>query len=167
MQLILLIAVLAPFVGLSARVTADPIVSRDSLVRFPIMKQINAKFANHPSSSNPAQRDLIRSRNLVQRRDSSTLEGTINVPLTLTLNLSNGFVYSASIGVGCPPTFCESCQFLPDIVSYMPILDELVVDTGSSFIWVGANKPYVVINTSVKTSNTVLVSIHAQVPCSV
>lgn len=119
MQLILLIAVLAPFVELSERVTAVPNVSRNSLLRFPIKKHINL---NDPGSSNPAQRDLIRSRNLVervQRRDSSTLEGAINAPLTF--NLSEGLGYTASIGIGCPPTFCESCQFLPGIVSYMPI----------------------------------------------
>jgi hypothetical protein len=153
MRFILLVAVLAPFVELSARVTAVPNVSRNSLLRFPIKKHINL---NNPGSSNLAQRDLIRSRNLVervQRRDSSTLEETVNAPLTL--NLSEG-VYTASIGVGSPPTFCESCQFLPGIVSYMPISDELLVDTGSSNTWVGANKPYLATNTSVKTSNKVV-----------
>jgi hypothetical protein len=153
MRLILLVAVLAPFVELSARVTADPNVSRNSLVRLPIKKHVNV---NHLGSSNHAQRDLIRSRNLVeriQRRDSSTFEGTINAPLTV--NLSEG-VYSASIGLGSPPTSCESCQFLPGLVSYMPILDNLIVDTGSSFTWVGGSKPYIATNTSVKTCNTVV-----------
>jgi hypothetical protein len=110
MQLILLIAVLAPFLELSARVTADPNVSRDSLVRFPIKKHINV---NHPGSLKPAHRDLARLKNRVEVAQQpgrrSTSDGTINVPLTL--NNSEG-AYMVSIGVGRPPTFCESCPFL-------------------------------------------------------
>ena len=38
----------------------------------------------------------------------------------------------------------------------MHILDELLIDTGSSNTWVGANKAYKVTNTSVKTSDRVV-----------
>jgi len=64
----------------------------------------------------------------VQRRDSST-----NVPLNV--NLSQG-LYTASIGVGSPPTTFN-----------------LIIDTGSSNTWVGANTAYVVTSTSMKTSD--------------
>ena len=88
-----------------------------------------------------------------QKRDSSTLEETPDVPLNNT-----AFGYTGRIGVGKPPTFCEPYQFLPRIVSYIPILDDLIIDTGSSNTWVGANKSYIPTITSVKTSDT-LVSI--------
>jgi hypothetical protein len=149
MRLILLVSLFAPFVELAARVAADPNTSLNSPVRLPIKKHIHA---NQPGSFKPAQRDLIRSRSLVrgvQQRDSSTSEGPSTVDLTL------GY-YAARIGVGNPPTFCESCPFLPGIALCMPILDDLLVDTGSSVTWVGGNKSYVVTNTSVETSNIVV-----------
>src|SRR6266446_6981724 len=37
-----------------------------------------------------------------------------------------------------------------------PFLDDLIVDTGSSNTWVGANKPYTKTNTSVKTDDSVV-----------
>ena len=40
------------------------------------------------------------------------------------------------------------------MVSYILILDQLVVDTGSSNIWVGANKSYIKTKTSIKTSDS-------------
>ena len=149
MRLILLATLLAPFVELAARVAADPNTSLNSRVRLPIKKHIHA---DQPGSFKPAQRDLMRSRSLVrgvQQRDSSTSMRPSTVDLTF------GY-YSLSMGVGDPPTFCEFCPFLPDIALYMPILDELLVDTGSSITWVGANKSYIVTNTSVKTSNRVV-----------
>lgn len=156
MKLILLVAVLTPFVELAARVAARQNLPRGppGNLSLPIFKrQFNV---SQPGSLNIAQRDLIRLRNLVegaQQRDSSTLEGIIDLPLTV--NMTYG-AYFVSIGIGCPPTFCESYSFLPGIVSYMSILDELIVDTGSSNTWVGGNKPYVVTNTSVKTSDIVV-----------
>ncbi len=43
------------------------------------------------------------------------------------------------------------------MVSYMtPILDSLIVDTGSAITWVGANASYVKTSTSVNTSETVV-----------
>jgi hypothetical protein len=43
------------------------------------------------------------------------------------------------------------------MVSYLtPILDSIIVDTGSANTWVGANTHYVKTNTSVNTSDTVV-----------
>ena len=42
------------------------------------------------------------------------------------------------------------------MISYMPILDELIVDTASANTWVGANLPYQVTPSSVKTSDSVV-----------
>jgi hypothetical protein len=91
----------------------------------------------------------------VQRRGAAPSEGIADVPATVKTTLGG---YYASIDVGNPPTSCESCPFLPGIVSYMHILDDLLIDTGSSMTWVGGNKPYVATDTSVKTSN-IMVSI--------
>ena len=111
MQPILLVAALATFLQLvDARVAADPIVPRNPLVTLPITKRLNA---TQPGSFNPAQRDLTRSRNLVGR-GSSTSAGIIDVPLNVNSKIGT---YTANIGVGNPPTLCESCQFLPGIVS--------------------------------------------------
>ena len=38
----------------------------------------------------------------------------------------------------------------------MLILDDLIIDTGSSNTWVGGNKPYKETTTSVKTSDMVV-----------
>ena len=111
MQPILLVSVLATFLQLvAARVAADPIVPRNSPVTLPIMKRLNV---TQSGSFKPAQRDLIRSRNLV-KRDSSTLDGITNIPLNENSTIG---IYTASIGVGNPATVCESCQFLPGMVS--------------------------------------------------
>ncbi|KAH9990273.1 aspartic proteinase from Irpex Lacteus [Russula vinacea] len=40
------------------------------------------------------------------------------------------------------------------MVSHMPILDSLLVDTGSSNTWLGANQPYIQTETSVNTDNS-------------
>ena len=142
MLLILLVAVLAPFVGLVTRVGADPNVPRDSRVTLPIRKRLSS---SQTSSSSPAKRDLMRSRNLIG--------GITNVPLSVDFS---GPIYTAVVGIGNPPTECESCQFLPGTVSHMPMLDELLIDTGSSNTWMGANKPYKVTNTTVETCNLVV-----------
>ena len=151
MQLTLLIAVLAPFLELFARVAADPNASQNSLIRLPMKNHIKS---HHPGSFNPAQMDLARVTNLVggaKRRHSSPLHEIKNAPLSV--NYTASAIYVASVGIGNPPTFCESCQFLFSIASNMLVLDDLIVDTGSSNTWVGGNKHYKVTNTSVKTSN--------------
>ena len=161
MQLLLSIAVLAPFVELAARVVAHPNLLSPRNVSsgqysMPIVKH-HFNFSQS-GSLNIAQRNLIRSRNLmgdVQRRGAAPSEGIADVPATVNTTLGG---YYASIDVGNPPTSCESCPFLPGIVSYMHILDDLLIDTGSSMTWVGGNKPYVATDTSVKTSN-IMVSI--------
>ena len=51
----------------------------------------------------------------------------------------------------------------------MLILDDLIIDTGSSNTWVGGNKPYKETTTSVKTSDMVvrIVSRADSQPCSI
>ena len=152
MHLILLVAVLAPFAQLATRVAAHPNIPRTPFLALSLQKHVNA------GSTNLAKRGLIRARNPVegvQRRDSgsSTLGGIVNVPLTLNNSL---ILYTAMVGIGDPATECESCQFLPGIVPYMHILDSLIIDTGSSNTWVGANKGYNMTHNSVNTTDRVV-----------
>ena len=142
----LLVAALAPFVVLATTVAADPNAVPNSPISLPITKQINLNGTFHPS------RYQKHWMNLVKGARRSTSEVT-DVPLTDSVAS-----YLANIGIGDPTTFCGSRQFLPSTVSYMPILDSLVVDTGSSNTWLGANKPYKKTKTAVKTSD-VFVSI--------
>jgi pepsin A len=73
-----------------------------------------------------------------------------------SVNANNtGTIYTADIGVGSPATYCKllvrlqfiyltGCQFHTDT---------LLVDTGSSLTWLGANKPYKQTTTSLDTHN--------------
>jgi hypothetical protein len=143
MLVILIFTALAPFLVLARkhhRVPHNCFLS--GIPRLPISKQIG--------KANPIHGDRNRFNNLIkvgQQYNSSTSGA---VP-ELALN-NNGSNFLAEVGIGDPPTFCESCRFLPVMASYMHMLDRLIVDTGSSSTWVGANKSYVETATSVKTS---------------
>jgi cathepsin E len=141
----LLLAAFTPFIVLATWVVADPNATPNSPISLRIIKQINAAGVFHPS-----QRDQKRWINLVKSGQRST-SGITAVPLE-----DFALIYSANISVGDPPTFCGSCQFLSGTVFHMPILDNLLVDTGSSNTWLGANNPYVQTKTSVKTDDFVV-----------
>jgi hypothetical protein len=100
----LLIAALASFVVLASRVVADPSTTSNSPISVPIAKHVTRPF-------NPSQRDREHLRNLVkgvQRRDFSNSERIIS-----DVHLNDvGLDYTASVGIGNPPTYCESFQFL-------------------------------------------------------
>jgi hypothetical protein len=86
------------------------------------------------------------------RRQSPTENKTPSIPLN-----NIGGVYVATIGVGVPPTECESCKFLSRMVSYILAQDQLLVDSGSALTWLGANgKTYVKTKSSVKTKESVV-----------
>ena len=115
-------------------VSASPIVVRDSPVTFPIARRLNLTGA-----ANIVQADLARAKVLKARSQATkaaavdTAVGKIfpvtNVPIT-----NQAVTYTANVGVGTPPT------------NY-----DLIVDTGSSNTWVGANRPYVNTSSSVDT----------------
>ncbi|KAF8524829.1 acid protease [Hysterangium stoloniferum] len=135
MRIIVTLALLLP----STLALAPPIVQiRESLITLPLAKKFHAiGFANLVKA------DSVRARSLLKRGlIGEVIEGLLdeltgtNVPLTNT-----AVSYVASVGVGSPPT-----QY------------NLIVDTGSSNIWVGASQPYKQTSTSVKTPDTVEVS---------
>jgi cathepsin E len=102
----LLVAALAQFVVLATTVAANPIAIPNSPISLPITKQISLNGTFHPG-----QRYQKRWMNRAMGRQRST-SGVIDVPLT-----DSEVNYLANIGIGDPPTYCESCQFLPAIVS--------------------------------------------------
>ena len=143
----LLVIFLVPFVVLAARVVASPTVVRDSgsRISLPISRNIN-----HNGKLDLIQRDRKHSKNSVkdgQRRSFSIPNLTVN---------DTGIVYGTSVGVGEPATSCESSPLSPGIVSYMPNLDNLILDTASAITWVGANQPYQMTSSSVKTRDSVV-----------
>jgi len=146
----LLFAGLAPLAVLATGVVADSSLARDSLVKFPISKRMN--FNGKPEF---AKRDRDHLRSLVKRHGHRDQSPTVNKTPDIPLNNTGG-IYVATIGVGDPPTNCESCKFLPRMVSYILAQDQLLVDSGSAITWVGANKHYVKTKSSVKTKDFVV-----------
>ncbi|PIL28799.1 transporter [Ganoderma sinense ZZ0214-1] len=115
-------------------VSATPIVVRDSLVTLPIARRFNSTGAANIVKADQARAKTLKAR--LQATKVSPVDTAagkifpgINVPVT-----NQAIIYTASVGVGTPPT------------SY-----ELIVDTGSSNTWVGANKSYVNTSSSVDT----------------
>jgi hypothetical protein len=142
----LLVASLAPFFLLATYVAAKPVVTRNypSGVPLPITRHLNFN-----GTLNLVQKDQARVANFANQFGLST-SSTPNLPLN-----DDGVIYATTIGVGDPPTSCEFVDFCLAI-PYMPILDNLIIDTGSSNTWVGADKPYVKTKSSVKTSDSVV-----------
>ena len=143
------LASLVPLVLLATEAAANPVIARDSshVVSVPIAKHIDLS-----TQFNVVQKDQVRlTRLTVNQADASTSGSTPSVPLT-----DNVFFFVATVGIGNPETNCEFCQVLPGTVFYMPISDNLVLDTSSANTWVGANQPYKKTKTSIKTSNSVV-----------
>jgi hypothetical protein len=147
-----LVTVLASFVALATRVTADQSDHPDSHHRRYDSGHTVPLTKHNPGPYNPVQSDQRRLMRLMNKANFSNL-----VENTAGLNLTSfdDWRYMANISVGVPPTYCKSClYFLSGIQSSIwAILDSLQVDTGSSNTWVGGNAPYVRTNTSVNTSD--------------
>jgi hypothetical protein len=96
----LLIAALAPFVVLTARVMADANANTNSPISVPIAKNFDVTGPIDPGQRERRRRSLVKG---AQKRDLSNSPGVPNV----TLN-DDGVYYTTSIGVGSPAIFCES-----------------------------------------------------------
>lgn len=139
MLVILLFTVLAPFLVLARKY--QPRIDSSSLSETPRLS-----ISKHTGKSNPIHTDRTRVKRFIQGGQQNNSGAIPELGLT---NAGNNFV--AEVGIGDPPTNCECCRFLPGVASYMHALDTLIVDTGSSTTWVGANKSYVETSTTVKT----------------
>ncbi|KAI0365365.1 acid protease [Pilatotrama ljubarskyi] len=123
--------------------TAKPVDLRDSAVTLPIARRFNLTSggARVIDADKARAKFLVeRARGLHQDRPAAQASDSSEVPITNTV-----LQYTVSIGVGTPPTEYN-----------------LVVDTGSSNTWVGANKTYVQTDTSIDTGVGVTQSLLTQ-----
>ncbi|KIY43929.1 acid protease [Fistulina hepatica ATCC 64428] len=113
---------------LSVAVSANAI----SVLRSPINMNL-AKNVNVTSGKDLVQTGRARAcafQNVDNHSSSSPSTGS-------NKNVTNeGIIYTAQVGVGEPPRYYD-----------------LIIDTGSSNTWVGANKPYSTTSTSILTGN--------------
>ncbi|KAG6836009.1 hypothetical protein H0H93_012316, partial [Arthromyces matolae] len=105
--------------------TSHALVVRQDGVKMSLTRRLQQTTAK-----NIIQQDIARLKRFTQVRGS---ESGINEQVE-----PHGFTYMATVGVGNPPT------------DYT-----LIVDTGSSNIWIGANKSYIPTKSSFPTPNTV------------
>ena len=98
----LLLTPLALFVVLGTRVVASTTTgSEDNVtVSVPIAKRRDLT-GDRGGTLNVVKRDIMRSRHL--------LGSTQNIDVPLNDAIPNPGAYTAQIGVGIPPTYCESC----------------------------------------------------------
>ena len=149
MMVTLLVTALASFVVLATGVAADS-PNHDRPHSLPITKKINTLGEYYP-----VKKDHRRFKHLMNQLSSSSLG---EEPAKILLD-NVGPSYVAKVGVGSPPAYCKSCvDFLSGIWSSIlwAILDELIVDTGSSNTWVGANASYRYSSSSVNTTKLVV-----------
>ncbi|KAF8264805.1 aspartic peptidase A1 [Lactarius quietus] len=129
-------ASLTAFLLLVVSVAANPIVLRKTPVSLPFARHLNITGAQ-----DVVQKDQVRAMNLVSVSKAKE-GGTLSPDAVFSVGVSNvGVIYGANVGVGSPPT------------DYT-----LLIDTGSSNIWVGAGKAYVKTSASVKTGDSVSVT---------
>jgi len=122
---------------LALAVAGEPIMVKRSLVTLPVSRRVNARSLG---IRNILQHDQLRAQALKSKGAAKAAGVTRQVS---SLAENEAVSYVASIGVGSPPT-----QY------------SLIVDTGSSNTWVGANpnKPYVKTSTSINTGQSVSVT---------
>ncbi|KAI0797337.1 aspartic proteinase precursor [Irpex lacteus] len=129
-------AQLAATISLALICAASPIVViRDNNIKLPLSRNFNV-----PGGKTLPEIDRARAQSLIQKASSKsevTKQASENVPVT---NVAT--IYTVAVDVGTPPTTFN-----------------LIVDTGSSNTWVGANtnNPYTPTNSSIDTGDSVFV----------
>ncbi|KAF8622637.1 hypothetical protein AX15_006885 [Amanita polypyramis BW_CC] len=114
--------------------TANPIAPRSSYTKLSLSRHLNFTGVH-----NVMQRDQARVRQLLAKANGQHYPSTsirIDEPITNQI-----VTYVASVGVGTPPTTYN-----------------LIVDTGSSNTWVGADRPYAATSTSQQTKDNVSIT---------
>jgi cathepsin E len=118
-------------------VAANPVLVNRSPVTLPLSRRVNLT-----SVHNLVRHDQARAKALIARATAKAAGRPFHDRAVINEQIENRAInYIASVGVGTPPTTYS-----------------LIVDTGSSNTWVGANAAYVKTSSSVQTSNSVSVS---------
>ncbi|KAH9486071.1 Polyporopepsin [Psilocybe cubensis] len=120
---------------LAAIVSANPILINTSPVTLPLSRRTNFTSVHNLLKRDQTRAKFFKAKGIAKATGNNFHEDFINEPIT-----NQAVTYVANVGIGSPPTTYS-----------------LLIDTGSSNTWVGANKAYVKTGTSVKTSNTVSV----------
>ncbi|KAH9979466.1 acid protease [Lactifluus volemus] len=121
------------FLLFAVGIAANTVVIRQGPVSLPLARHINATGPN-----DLVQKDRARAKNLVA--NIQAIAGRASPGTVVSVGVTNvGVTYEVSVGVGNP----------------QPIVNTLVIDTGSSITWLGAGKPYVKTKSSMQTSNNV------------
>ncbi|KAG6813214.1 hypothetical protein H0H92_013101 [Tricholoma furcatifolium] len=130
--------VLISALSLALVASANPVVVRESLVKLPLTRRVNAT-----SIHNLVRHDVNRAKALRARAEARLRgESDFDARTIIEEGVDNQAVqYIASIGVGTPATTYQ-----------------LIVDTGSSNTWVGATAEYVRTSSSVETGDGVSVT---------
>ncbi|TBU22553.1 acid protease [Dichomitus squalens] len=131
----LLVVLCAAAAGLPT-CACKPIVADGSPLTLPFMRRLN--ISGIPSL---LQHDQARARALVAASNSRPTRGKRALPQVFSASITDQVVdYIANVGIGVPPTFYN-----------------LIVDTGSANIWVGAGKAYDRTSSSQPTGQSVSV----------
>ncbi|KAJ6621077.1 aspartic protease [Mycena sp. CBHHK59/15] len=125
---------LLPTVVLALSVAATPVLVRDNIVSLPISRRFNFTGTGSVIQNDIARIQAVKGRTAAKKGLAS--RAVISEPVD-----NQVVTYIASVGVGSPATTYS-----------------LIVDTGSSNTWVGADQAYVVTSTSTKTTQSVSVS---------
>ncbi|KZP26871.1 acid protease, partial [Athelia psychrophila] len=127
-SLLALLTLAVSFTGVSA----GPVPTNGKLATLPFKRSLNlSSFSDIVKADKGRAKALKSTSGGAKKRDTQ-----ISTPAT-----NAATHYTAEIGVGSPPT-----QYT------------LLIDTGSSNTWIGANKAYTPTSSSVKTANNVSVS---------
>jgi len=121
---------------LALAVSANPIVVRDSLVRVPFGKKVNVTSPEQILKSDQARAAALRAHGEAKASGKLAKDAVISVGVQ-----NQAVTYVATVGVGSPATDYS-----------------LLIDTGSSNTWVGADKKYVKTSTSTQTKDKVSVT---------
>ena len=94
-----LVASLIPFFVLASTVAAHPAVVRDSLISLPIARHFNGS-----RTLDMVRADRERAKSFMEcNNDTFPSESGVDIGL-----IHNITIYTTSVGVGDPPTYCES-----------------------------------------------------------
>ncbi|KAH9979453.1 aspartic peptidase domain-containing protein [Lactifluus volemus] len=124
------------FLLFAVGIAANSVVIRQGPVSLPLARHINITGSN-----DLVQKDRARAKNLVA--NIQAIEGRDSPGTVVSVGVT-------SVGIRYEVTSAS--------VTLQPIVNTLVIDTGSSVTWLGAGKPYVKTKSSMQTSNDVFQS---------